>query len=215
MSLSAGTTYGQDPHLHAAGVTVLEVNRPDRAAPRHNRHPRCGGRRPCRPCRAGHRDCEDRRRPRWRWPGCSGWPRPRRSRPAPRGVNQLTAVLVCTDPALRESLAGLGRTTLVRRCAALDAVDPTDTSTAAISFTARAYPGLHGGTPAPSTTLRPMWRAGRVSRWVYPVWAPRRGRRSGWPRAACRPGGRLRRGRRRRGSGDRRSLSAGWRGRCR
>ncbi|WP_198145528.1 transposase [Frankia sp. EAN1pec] len=48
-----------------------------------------------------------------------------------QAINQLKAVLVRTEPGLRESLAGLGRTTLVRRCAALDEVEPTDTVTAA------------------------------------------------------------------------------------
>ncbi|MCK9904747.1 transposase [Frankia sp. Cpl3] len=48
-----------------------------------------------------------------------------------QAINQLKAVLVRTEPGLRESLAGLGRTTLVRRCAALDVVEPTDTATAA------------------------------------------------------------------------------------
>jgi transposase len=41
-------------------------------------------------------------------------------------------VLVTTDPALRESPAGLSRWMLVRRCAELDTTDPHDTSTAAI-----------------------------------------------------------------------------------
>ncbi|GAB2963400.1 IS110 family transposase [Micromonospora polyrhachis] len=49
-----------------------------------------------------------------------------------QAINQLKAVLVGTDPALRESMAGLGPKTLLRRCAAL-AIDaaPTDTAGAA------------------------------------------------------------------------------------
>jgi transposase len=42
-----------------------------------------------------------------------------------RAINQLKAVLVGADPALRESLAGLGRATLIRRCAQLPDPGPT------------------------------------------------------------------------------------------
>ena len=40
-----------------------------------------------------------------------------------QAINQLRAVLICADPALRESLAGLGRATLIRACAQLPEPD--------------------------------------------------------------------------------------------
>jgi transposase len=49
-----------------------------------------------------------------------------------QAINQLKAVLVTTDPALRESLSGLSRWMLIRRCAELDTVDPQDAVAAAI-----------------------------------------------------------------------------------
>ena len=49
-----------------------------------------------------------------------------------QAINQLKAVLVCADPALRESLAGLGPCTLVRRCADLDPATPNDVVSAAV-----------------------------------------------------------------------------------
>ena len=49
-----------------------------------------------------------------------------------QAINQLRAVLVTTDPALRESLSGLSRWMLVRRCAGLNPVEPTDAVSAAI-----------------------------------------------------------------------------------
>jgi transposase len=42
-----------------------------------------------------------------------------------QAINQLKAVLVGADPSLRESLAGLHRAALVRRCAQLPDPDPT------------------------------------------------------------------------------------------
>lgn len=49
-----------------------------------------------------------------------------------QAINQLRAVLVSADPAVRESLAGLGAKMLIRRCADLDPVQPTDTINAAV-----------------------------------------------------------------------------------
>lgn len=46
-------------------------------------------------------------------------------------VNQLKAVLVGADPALREAMTGLGSAALVRRCAALDTSTPEDAASAA------------------------------------------------------------------------------------
>jgi transposase len=48
-----------------------------------------------------------------------------------QAINQLRAVLVRTDPQLRESLAGLGPVTLLRRCADLPVTSGRDIDTAA------------------------------------------------------------------------------------
>lgn len=53
-----------------------------------------------------------------------------------QAINQLKAVLVRADPALRESMTGLSNTTLFRRCAELAVPTPTDTASAA-EFTLR------------------------------------------------------------------------------
>jgi transposase len=48
-----------------------------------------------------------------------------------QAINQLKAVLVGADPALREKLSGLSSTILVRRCAQLDTRVPADVTSAA------------------------------------------------------------------------------------
>ena len=48
-----------------------------------------------------------------------------------QAINQLKAVLVCAEPALRDSMAGLNTPKLIRQCAALPANTPSDTATAA------------------------------------------------------------------------------------
>jgi transposase len=48
-----------------------------------------------------------------------------------QAINQLKAVLVAADPAIREMLAGLSNPVLVRHCAQLDASAPTDACSAA------------------------------------------------------------------------------------
>ena len=48
-----------------------------------------------------------------------------------QAINQLKAVLVSADPALRESLSGLSTAKLIRRCAQLDTGVPTDATSAA------------------------------------------------------------------------------------
>jgi transposase len=56
-----------------------------------------------------------------------------------QGINQLKAVLVRADPALRESLAGLSNPRLIRRCADLDSATPsTNSAMAAAAFTLRS-----------------------------------------------------------------------------
>jgi transposase len=121
-------------HLRKHGVRVIEVNRPDRAARR----------------RRGKTDAIDAQAA--AYAVLSG----RATSTAKTGdgpvemtrmfklakasavksrtqaVNQLKAVLVCADPLLRESLSGLGRMTLIRRCATLPGVEPVDAATAAV-----------------------------------------------------------------------------------
>lgn len=48
-----------------------------------------------------------------------------------QAINQLKAVLVCADPQLRDSMAGLSNPKLIRQCAALPADAPDDIATAA------------------------------------------------------------------------------------
>ncbi|WP_425297207.1 IS110 family transposase [Nocardia abscessus] len=54
-----------------------------------------------------------------------------------QAINQLKAVIVRADPALRESLTGLSNARLVRRCAELDCNAPT-TSVGAAAYTLRS-----------------------------------------------------------------------------
>jgi transposase len=49
-----------------------------------------------------------------------------------QAINQLKAVLVAADPVLREALAGLTNTMLVRRCAQLETTRPQDVTSAAV-----------------------------------------------------------------------------------
>jgi len=63
-------------------------------------------------------------------------PRLRGQAPAPRAVNQLKAVIVTADPALRDTLTGLNTTALIRRCANLPDTAPSDVATAT-SYTLR------------------------------------------------------------------------------
>jgi transposase len=53
-----------------------------------------------------------------------------------QAINQLKAVLIRADPALRESMTGLGNPALFRRCAGLSPADPSDPASAA-AFTLR------------------------------------------------------------------------------
>jgi transposase len=49
-----------------------------------------------------------------------------------QAINQLQAVLVAADPALREALSGLTNTMLIRRCTQLEATTPQDVTSAAV-----------------------------------------------------------------------------------
>lgn len=53
-----------------------------------------------------------------------------------QAINQLKAILVRADPALRESMSGLRNPALLRHCAQLDHLDPSDPASAA-AFTLR------------------------------------------------------------------------------
>src|SRR5918997_6658497 len=68
----------------------------------------------------------------WRCCGCSSWPRPPPSKPAPRPSTNPKAVLVAADPALRETLCGLSTTMLIRHCAQLEITTPQDVTSAAV-----------------------------------------------------------------------------------
>ena len=57
-----------------------------------------------------------------------------------QAINQLKAVLVRADPALRESMTGLSNPALIRRCAELDRTTPTDPAGAAAFTLRRARP---------------------------------------------------------------------------
>jgi hypothetical protein len=50
-----------------------------------------------------------------------------------QAINQLKEVLVGADPALRESLGGLGRATLIRRCAELPDTHPATEPSASVA----------------------------------------------------------------------------------
>ena len=54
-----------------------------------------------------------------------------------QAINQLRAVLVCADPALRESLSGRGPATLIRACAELPDPEAGPATTAAVIHTLR------------------------------------------------------------------------------
>jgi transposase len=49
-----------------------------------------------------------------------------------QAINQLKAVIIGADPALRDTLSGLSRTALIRHCANLPALSPTDAATATV-----------------------------------------------------------------------------------
>jgi transposase len=49
-----------------------------------------------------------------------------------QALNQLKAVIIGADPALRDTLTGLSRTALIRHCASLSAVSPMDVATATV-----------------------------------------------------------------------------------
>ena len=60
-----------------------------------------------------------------------------------QAINQLKAVIVGADPALRESLSGLSRTALIRYCANLPEAAPTDVATATVYTLRRLAARIH------------------------------------------------------------------------
>jgi transposase len=108
-------------YLRRAGVRVIEVNRPDRAARRRRgKTDPVDAEAAARAVLAGRATVT---------PKTADGPvetlrllklaKDSAVKARTQAINQLKAVLVTADPSLRESLAGLGRATLVRRCAQL------------------------------------------------------------------------------------------------
>ncbi|MFI7523777.1 IS110 family transposase [Micromonospora globbae] len=113
-------------HLLTAGIGVIEVNQPDKA---HRR--RRGKTVPIDAEAAGRAvlPAEPPPSPRQAMAtssgyGCSSSPKPRPPNRERRAINQLKAVLVGADPALRDSMTGLSNPKLIRRCANLDPGQP-------------------------------------------------------------------------------------------
>ena len=120
-------------HLRAAGVTVIEVNQPDKATRR----------------RAGKTDTLDaeaaaRAVLSGRATGSAKagdgpvemlrmfkLAKASAVKARTQAINQLKAVRIAADPALREALSGLSNTALIRRCTQLPVDTPQDTTSAA------------------------------------------------------------------------------------
>jgi transposase len=132
-------------HLRRAGVQVVEVHRPDRAARRRR------GKTDAVDAEAAARAVLDGRAT--VTPKTADGPveslrllklaKDSAVKARTQAINQLTAVLVTADPALREALAGLGRAALIRRCAQLPDPDPTtaDGVAATVVYTLRLLAG--------------------------------------------------------------------------
>ena len=119
-------------HLRRSGITVIEVNRPDRAARRHGKTDAIDAvaaaravlsQRANTPAKTADGPVEMLRM--FRLARASA------VKSRTQAINQLKAVIVNTDPALRENLTGLTDTTLIRHCANLPDTAPTDAVTAA------------------------------------------------------------------------------------
>jgi transposase len=120
-------------YLRRSGVIVIEVNRPDRAARRsHGKTDTvdavAAGRavlseRASTPAKTANGPVERLR--------VSRLARASAVKSRTQAVNQLGAVIINTDPAVRESLTGLTDPALIRRCAFLPATAPTDAVSAA------------------------------------------------------------------------------------
>ena len=125
-------------HLRAAGVQVIEVNAPDKTTRRRRgktdavdaeaaAHAVLSGRATA-AAKAGDGPVEMVR--------LFKLAKTSATKSRAQAINQLKAVLVRADPALREALSGLSNHKLIRSCAALDTDTPTD-ATAAAAYTLR------------------------------------------------------------------------------
>ena len=120
-------------HLQAAGVQVLDVNQPDKATRRRR------GKTDAIDAEAAARAVLAGRATATAKTGAGPVEMARLFKLAKdsaiksrtQAINQLKAVLVAADPALRESLSGLSSRVLIRRCAQLDPAAPTDATSAA------------------------------------------------------------------------------------
>jgi transposase len=120
-------------HLRAAGVEVIEVNAPDKATRRRGKTDTLDAEAAARAvlsgrangsAKAGDGPVEMLRM--FKLAKASA------IKARSQTINQLKAVLVAADPALREALSGLTNTMLVRRCAQLEATTPADVTSAAV-----------------------------------------------------------------------------------
>jgi transposase len=126
-------------HLRAAGVHVVEVNQPDKA------HRRRRGKTDTIDAEAAARAVLSGRASAIAKSGDGPVEMVRMFKLAKdsavksrtQAINQLKAVLVRADPALRESLTGLSNPRLIRRCADLALAEPT-TISAAAAYTLRS-----------------------------------------------------------------------------
>ncbi|MEU1466178.1 IS110 family transposase [Streptomyces sp. NPDC005727] len=120
-------------YLHSEGVTVIEVNQPDKATRRRRgktdeidaaaaAHAVLSGRATA-TAKTGDGPVETIRM----FKMAKGSAIKSRS----QAINQLKAILVSADPALRESLTGLSNPKLIRRCSELEAADGADPAAAA------------------------------------------------------------------------------------
>jgi transposase len=125
-------------HLRAAGVQVIEVNQPDKADRRRR------GKNDVIDAEAAARAVLSGRAAAIAKAGDGPVEMVRMFKMAKdsatksraQAINQLKAVLVRTDPALRESLTGLSNPRLINQCADLDSAAPT-TPSAAAAYTRR------------------------------------------------------------------------------
>jgi transposase len=120
-------------YLRRQQITVVEVNRPDRAARRHGKSDTVDATaaahavlsaRATTTAKTGDGPVEMLRM--FRLARASA------VKSRTQAINQLKAVIIGADPALRDTLSGLSRTALIRHCTNLPALCPTDVATATV-----------------------------------------------------------------------------------
>lgn len=129
---------GLTRHLHRAGIEVIEINQPDRSDRRRR------GKTDAIDAEAAARAVLSGRATAMAKTGDGHVEMLRMFRLAKdsatksrsQAINQLKAVLVRAEPALRDALSGLSKPKLIRRCTELATAAPTDPATAA-SYTLR------------------------------------------------------------------------------